>query len=165
MEAAEIKTGFRLALGQLGWSAPPEQEAIFCRKLAWHLATCAMDVVHTLGLATLCRLMYTQVGSPKCTREDGGAVVCYHAVASDLWDRIKPHEQQSGNPGGRQGAISGNPISVCQVAWREAWNDIAYALPLVDSWPFWRGETKYPTPSVEKMYVEKIRRPPLGRLQ
>ena len=37
--------------------------------------------------------------------------------------------------------------------------------PLVDSWPFWRGETKYPTPSVERMYVEKVRRVPLGRMQ
>ena len=44
-----------------------------------------------------------------------------------------------------------------------AWNNNLYALPLVDSWPFWRGETKYSTPSVEKMCVEKVRKHNLGR--
>ena len=40
-----------------------------------------------------------------------------------------------------------------------------YALPLVDSWPFWRGETKYSTPALEKMYATGVRRLPLGRMQ
>ena len=57
MEAAKIKKGFRLALGQTGWRAPREQEAIYYRKLARHMATCAMDVVHAHGLAAMCRLM------------------------------------------------------------------------------------------------------------
>ena len=39
-----------------------------------------------------------------------------------------------------------------------------YALPLVDSWPFWRGDTKYPTSAVEKMYVTAVRRLPLGQM-
>ena len=56
-------------------------------------------------------------------------------------------------------------MSVSKVAWLEAWNDIVYALPLVDSWPFWRGETKYPTPTVERMYVENVWRVPLGTMQ
>ena len=165
MVAAKMKMGFRLAMGQVGWSAPLEQEAIFFRKLAWHMATCAMDIVHTRGLAALSRLMYTQVGSPKCTREDGGAAVCYGTVAFDLWDRMKMHEHQSGKPGGRRRAVFGHPMGVYQVAWREAWDDIVHALPLLDLWPFWRGESKYPKPSVEKMYVEKVRRLSLGRLQ
>ena len=160
-----MKMGSRLALGKIGSHAPPEQEAIYYRKLARHMATCAMDVVHTHGLAALCRLMYNQEGSPKCTREDGGAVVEYRTVASNLWERIKQSEQESGKVGGRRGAISGHPMSVCKRTWMEAWNNIVYASPLVDSWPFRRGETKYSTPSVEKMYVEKVRRQPLGRLQ
>ena len=160
-----MKMGFRLALGQVGWSAPPEQGAIYYRKLARHMATCAMDVLPTHGLATLSRLMYTQEGNPKCTREDCGAIVCYSMVASDLRDRIKEHEQQSRKPGGSRGAISRHPIGICRVAWREPWNDIVYALPPVDSWPFCRGETKYPTPSVAKIYVEKKRKLNLGRLQ
>ena len=65
----------------------------------------------------------------------------------------------------RQGAIAGHPLWVSKVAWLEAWNDIVYALPLVDSWPFWRGETKYPTPAVERMYVIEVRRVPLGPMQ
>ena len=153
MEAAQMKIGFRLALGQAGWHAPPEQEAIYYRRLAWHMATCAFDPIHTHGLAALCRLMYSQEGSPKCTREDGGAVVEYRAVASKLWERIKRYEPECGKVGSRQGAIAGHPMSVCKLAWMEAWNDIVYAMPLLDSCPFWRGETKYPTPAVEKMYV------------
>ena len=50
-----------------------------------YMATCSLDVVHTHGLAALCRLMYSQEGSPKCTREDGGVVVEYQKVASGLW--------------------------------------------------------------------------------
>ena len=96
MEAAQMKMGFRLALGEAGWHAPPEQEAIYYRKLAMYMATCSLDVVHTHGLAALCRLMYTQEGSPKCTREDGGVVVEYQKVASGLWDRIKKYEQDRG---------------------------------------------------------------------
>ena len=45
MEAAKMKMGFRLALGQAAWHAPPEQEAIYYRKLAWHMATCALDAM------------------------------------------------------------------------------------------------------------------------
>ena len=41
MEAAQMKMGFCLALGQAGWHAPPEQVAIYYSKLAWHMATCA----------------------------------------------------------------------------------------------------------------------------
>ena len=96
MEAAQMKMGFRLAPGLTVWSAPPEQEAIYYRKLAWHMATCAMAVVHTHGLAAVCRLMYSQEGSPKCTREDGSAVVEYCTVASNLWDRIKQYQRESG---------------------------------------------------------------------
>ena len=173
MEAAQMKMGFRLALVKAGWHAPPEQEAIFYRKLAWQMATCALDVIHTHGLAAVFRLMYSQEGSPKCTREDGGAVVEYRTVASNLWERITQYEQDCGKVGGQRGAISGHPISVCKLAWMEAWNDIncviiiVYALPVVDSWPFWsrRGETKYPTPAVEKMYVAGVRRQRLGRMQ
>ena len=160
-----MKMGFRLALGQAGWHAPPKQEAIYYRHLARHMATCAVDVIHTHGLAALCRLMYSQEGGPKCTRKDGGVVVEYRVVASNLWERIKPYEQESWKVGSRRGAISGHPLSVCKSTWMEAWNNIVCALPLVDSWPFWRGETKYPTPAVETMYVEKLRRQPLGRLQ
>ena len=67
--------------------------------------------------------------------------------------------------GSRRGAIAGHPLSGSKVAWLEAWNDIVYALPLVDSWPFRRGETKYPTPAVERMYVLFARRVPLGTMQ
>ena len=130
-----------------------------------HMATCPLDVVHTHGLAALCRLMYSQEGSPKCTREDGGAVVEYRTVASDHWERIKQYEQDRGKVGSRRGAIAGHPLSVSKVAWLEAWNDIVCALPLVDSWPFWRGETKFPTPAVERMYVIGVRRIPLGPMQ
>ena len=165
MEAAHMKMGFRLALGEARWHAPPEREAAYYRKLAMHMATCPLDVVRTHGLEALCRLMYSQEGSPKCTREDGGAVVEYHKVASDLWDRIKKYEQDRGKVGSRRGAIAGHPLSVSKVAWLEAWNDIVYALPLVGSWPFWRGETKYPTPAVERMYVVGVRRVPLGTMQ
>ena len=56
-------------------------------------------------------------------------------------------------------------MSVSKLASMGAWNDIVYALPLVDSWPLWRGETKYPTPAVEKMYMTGVRRLPLGRMQ
>ena len=56
--------------------------------------------------------MYTQEGSRKCTREDGGAIVWYCKVVSALWDRIKEHEQLSGKQGGRRGAIAGHPMSV-----------------------------------------------------
>ena len=72
------------------------------------------------GLAALCRLMYSQEGSPKCTWEDGGAVVEYRTVASNPWERIKQYEQDCGTVGGRRGAISGHPISVCKLAWMEA---------------------------------------------
>ena len=89
----------------------------------------------------------------------------YHKVASDLWHRIKKYEQDRGKVGSRRGAIAGHPLSVSKVAWLEAWNDIVFALPLVDSWPFWRGETKYPTPAVERMYVVGVRRVPLGTMQ
>ena len=149
MEAAQMKMGFRLALGHARLHAPPEQEAIYYRKLARHMATCALDVIHTHALAASCRLMCNQEGSPKCTREDGGAVVEYRTVASNLWERIKQYEQDCGKVGGRRGAISGHPISVCKLTWMEAWNDIVCALPPVASWPFWKGETKYPTPGVE----------------
>ena len=67
--------------------------------------------------------------------------------------------------GGRRGAISRHPMSVCKHTWMETCNTILYALLLVDSWPFRRGETKYPTPYVDKMYVENVRRHPLARLQ
>ena len=106
--------------------------------------------------------MYSQEGSPKCTGEDGGAVVEYRTVASNLWERMRQYEQDCGKVGSRRGAIAGHPISVSKLAWMEAWNDIVYALPLVDSWPLWRGETKYPTPAVEKMYVTGVRRLTLG---
>ena len=129
------------------------------------MATCPVDVIHTHGLAAVCRLMYSQEGSPKCTWEDGGAIVEYRTVASDRWERIKQYEQDRGKVGSRRGAIAGHPMSVSKVAWLEAWNDIVYALPLVDSWPFWRGETKYPTPVVERMYVIGVRRVPLGPMQ
>ena len=131
-----MKRGFCLALGQLGWSAPPAQEAIYYRRLARHMETCCLDVVHTHVLATLCRLMYTKKGSPKCTKEDGGAIVWYRKVASALWDRMKEDERLSGKQGGRRGANAGHPMSVSPVAWGGAWNDIVYALQLVDSWPF-----------------------------
>ena len=75
----------------------------------------------------------------------------YRTVASNRWERIKQYEQESGKVAGRRGAISGHPFSVCKHTSMETWNKIVYALPLVDSWPFWRGETKYPTPSVDKM--------------
>ena len=146
MVAGRIKMGFRLALGQVEWSAPLEQEAIYYRKFAWHMATCAMDIVHTHGLAALSRPMYTQVGSPKCTREDGGVAVCCGTVAFDLWDRIKMHEHQSGKPGGRRAAVFGHPMSVCQVAWRVAWNDIVHALPLV-AFCGHSGEVRATTPN------------------
>ena len=100
MEAAQMEMEFRLALGQAGWHAPPEQEAIYYRKLAWHMATCSPDVIHTHGLAALCRLMYSQEGSPKCTLEDGGAVVEYRTVASNLWERTKQYEHDCGKVGG-----------------------------------------------------------------
>ena len=73
-----MKLGFRLALGQARWHAPPEQKAIYYGKLAWHMATCALDAIHTHGFAPLCRLMYSQEGSPKGTRENEGAVVGVH---------------------------------------------------------------------------------------
>ena len=97
-----------------------------------YMGTCSLDVVHTHGLAALCRLMYSQEGSPKCTRADGGVVVEYQKVASGLWDRIKKYEEDRGKVGSRRGAIGGHPMSVSKVAWLEAWNDIVYALPLVD---------------------------------
>ena len=53
------------------------------------MATCAMDVVHTDGLAAVCPLRYNQQGSQKCSQEDGGAVVEYRTVPSNLWKRIK----------------------------------------------------------------------------
>ena len=53
-----------------------------------------------------------------------------------MWERIKQYEQESGNPGGRRGAISGHAMSVCKRTWMEVCNNIVYALPLVDSWPF-----------------------------
>ena len=56
-------------------------------------------------------------------------------------------------------------MSVCKLAWMVPWNDIVYVLPLVESWPLWRGQSKYPTPAVEKMYVAGVRRKPLGRMQ
>ena len=103
MEAAKMKLGFRLALGQAGWHAPPQQEAIYYRKLARSMATCALDVIPTHGLAALCRLMYSQEGSPKCTRAGGGAVVEYRTVAPNLWERIKRYQQDCGKVGGRRG--------------------------------------------------------------
>ena len=78
IEAAQMKLGFRLPLGQTGWHARPKEEGIYYRKLARHMAKCAVDVVHAHGRAALSRLMYSQEGSPKCTREDGGVVVEYH---------------------------------------------------------------------------------------
>ena len=101
-----MKMAFHLALGKAGWHAPPEQEAIYYRKLPWHMATCALDVIHTHGFGALCRLMYSQEGSPKCTREDGGAVVEYCTVASNLWERIKQYEQHCRKVGSRRGAIA-----------------------------------------------------------
>ena len=159
-----MKMGPCLALGQVRWSAPPEQEAIYYRQLARHMETCCLDGIHLHGFAALSRLMYTQEGSPKYTRDDGGTIVWYRKVAFALWDLIKEHEQRSGNQGGRRGAIAGHPISVSPVAWRDTWNDIVYVVPLVDSWPLWRGETRYPTPSVERMYVETIQRMCVKRL-
>ena len=84
IEAAQMKMGLCLALGQLGRSAPRAQEAIYHRRLARHMETCCPAVVHTHGLAALCRLMFTQEGSPKCTREDGGAIMWYRKVDSAL---------------------------------------------------------------------------------
>ena len=165
MEAAQMKMGFRLTLGQAGWHAPPEQEAIYYRKLARHMATCDLDVIHAHGLAALCRLMYSQEGVPKCIGEDGGAVVEYRTVASNSWERITQYEQDCGKVGSRRGAIARHPMSVCKLSRLEAWNDIVYALPLVDSWRFWRGETKYPTRAVEKMNVSGVRKLPLGQMQ
>ena len=66
----------------------------------------------------------------------------YCTVASNLCERTKQYEQDCGRVGSRRGAIAGHPMSVSKLAWMEAWNDIVYALPLVDSWPFSRGETK-----------------------
>ena len=134
MEAAQMKMGFRLSLGQVGWSAPRAQEAIYYRRLARHIKTCCLDV-HTNGLPALCRLRYNQEGNPKYTPEVGGAIVWCRKVVQALWDRITEHEHLSGKQGGRRGAIGGHPMSVSPVAWREAWDDIVYALPLVDSWP------------------------------
>ena len=128
-----MEVGFCVVLRQVGWSAPLAQEAIYYRKLAKHMETCCLDVVHTHGLVALCGLMYTEEGSPKCTQEDGGAIVWYRKVASALWDWIKEHEQLSGKQGGRRGAIAGHPMSVSPVAWRDAWDDIVCALPLLDS--------------------------------
>ena len=84
------------------------------------MATCSLDVVHTHGLAALCRLMYSQEGSPKCTQEDGGAVVEYQKVASGLWDRKKKYEQDRGKVRSRRRAIGGHPMSASKVAWLEA---------------------------------------------
>ena len=64
LEAASMKLGLMLALGEVGWSRPPVQEAIFWRKLEKHMQTCDLDVVRIHGLLALCRLMYSQDGSP-----------------------------------------------------------------------------------------------------
>ena len=64
-----------------------------------YMGTCSLDVVHTHGSAALCRLMYSQERSPKCTREDGGVVVEYQKVASGLWDGIKKYEEGCGKVG------------------------------------------------------------------
>ena len=74
-----------------------------------YMATCSLDVVHTHGLAALCRLMYSQEGSPKCTREDGGVVVEYQKVASGLWDRIKSMRKAVGKWGVDEGPLVDTP--------------------------------------------------------
>ena len=65
---------------------------------------------------------------------------------------------------GDEGPFLDTPSALIRLAWRGAKNDIVYALQLLDSWPFWRDETTYRTPSVEKMYVEEVRKQILGRL-
>ena len=50
MEAAQMKIGFRLAPGQREWHAPPEQEAMYYKKLPrqhvpWMLSI-PMDLQH-----------------------------------------------------------------------------------------------------------------------
>ena len=80
------------------------------------METCELGVVDHHGLAALCRLMYTQHGSPLATREDGGGPAFeYRVRASALWDRLKEWQQRGRAQGRPYGALGGRPLTVSGV--------------------------------------------------
>ena len=83
-----MKYGLMLATGQLGWEATLEVAGRLRRRLRDRMASCDLDVVNLHGCRALCRFMYTEHGFAKTTMHDGGSLVHYRAVATDLWERL-----------------------------------------------------------------------------
>ena len=120
------------------------------------MASCDLDVVNPHGCRALCRFMYTEHGFAKPTMHNGGSLVHYREVATELWERLA--KRNSGRPGSRKaGAIAGWPSSVTIAEQREVWCELVRALPLVDEWPFWTGDEAYPTPTMGYLYDKAIR--------
>ena len=151
-----MKYGLMLATGQLGWEATPEVAGRLWRRLRDRMASCDLDVVNLHGCKALCRFMYTEHGFVKPTMHDGGTLVHYRDVATDLWERLG--KRITGRPGSRRaGAIAGWPSSVKTAEQRDVWCELVRALPLVDEWPFWTGDVAYPTPTMGYFYDKAIR--------
>ena len=156
LEPARMKYGLMLATGQLGWEATPEVAGRLWRRLRDRMASCDLDVVNVHGCRALCRFMYTEHGFTKPTMHDGGSLVHYRDVATDLWERLA--KRNSGRPGSRKaGAIAGWPSSVKTAEQRDVWCELVRALPLVDEWPFWTGDVACPTPTMGYFYDKAIR--------
>ena len=92
-----MKYGLMLATGQLGWEARPEVAGRLWRRLRDRMASCDLDVVNLHGWRALCRFMYTEHGFAKPTMHDGGSLVHYRDVATDLWERLA--KRNTGRPG------------------------------------------------------------------
>ena len=151
-----MKYGLMLATGQLGWEATPEVAGRLWRRLRDRMASCDLDVVNLHGCRALCRFMYTEHGFAKPTMHDGGSLVHYRDVATDLWERLA--KRNTGRPGSRKaGAIAGWPSSVKTAEQRDVWCEQVRALPLVDEWPFWTRDVAYPTPTMGYFYDKAIR--------
>ena len=156
LEPARMKYGLMLATGQLGWEATPEVAGRLWRRLRDRMASCDLDVVNLHGCRALCRFMYTEHGFAKPTMHDGGSLVHYRDVATDLWERLA--KRNTGRPGSRKaGAIAGWPSSVKTAERRDVWCELVRAVPLVDEWPFWTGDVAYPTPTMGYFYDKAIR--------
>ena len=151
-----MKYGLMLAKGQLGWQATPDVAGPLWRRLKNRMASSDLDVVDPHSCRALGRFMYTEHGFAKPTMHDGGSLVHYREVATELWERLA--KWNSGRPGSRKaGAIAGWPSSVKIAEQRDVWFELVRALPLVDEWPFWTGDAAYPTPTTGYFYDKAIR--------
>ena len=75
LEAARMKYGLMVAIGQLGWEAMPEVAGRLWRRLKARMASCDLDVMNPHGCRALCRFTYTEHGFAMPTMHNGGSHV------------------------------------------------------------------------------------------